>query len=106
MTREELIEVMAKGMWNKHCQMYPKDSLLRGEWKADEDIGFLYTRFSLYAEAAWLAALEAACVAVTPRELTEAFQELAKRQEPLGADFEAAIGDRSTLYEIEDNNKQ
>ena len=30
---------------------------------------------------------------------TEVFQELAKKQEPLGAEFEAAIGDRSTLYE-------
>jgi hypothetical protein len=30
---------------------------------------------------------------------TEVFQELAKRQEPLGAEFEAAIGDPSTLYE-------
>lgn len=99
MTREELIEVMAKGMWDKHCQMYPKDSLLRGEWKADEDIGFLYTRFSLYAEAAWLAAL-------VLLYRGDAFQELAKKQEPLGAEFEAAMGDRSTLYEFEDNNEQ
>ena len=38
---------------------------------------------------------------VTPMELAEIFPELAERQEPLGAEFEAAIGDPSTLYEID-----
>lgn len=34
--------------------------------------------------------------------VTEVFRELAKKQEPLGAEFEAAIGDQSTLYETDE----
>jgi hypothetical protein len=70
MIREALIEVTAKGMWDKHCQMYPKDTFLRGEWKADEDMGFLYTRFSRYAEAALLA-IEASGAVVVPSKTVE-----------------------------------
>ena len=59
-----------------------------------------------------IAAIEAAGVRLVPSEWslavrfgrtslkeTEIFQELAEKQEPLGAEFEAAIGDLSTLYE-------
>ena len=34
-------------------------------------------------------------------DANEIFRQLAERQEPLGADFEAAIGDLSTLYETD-----
>lgn len=34
-------------------------------------------------------------------DANEIFRQLAERQEPLGADFEAAVGDLSTLYETD-----
>jgi len=51
------------------------------------------------AQAALRAALSRPAPDVPGAE--EIFRQLAERQEPLGADFEAAIGDRSTLYETD-----
>ena len=53
------MEVGGKAAWNMHRRLYPADTIIRGEWRADEDNGFLHNRFAKYAEAAILAYLSA-----------------------------------------------
>ena len=52
--RVEEIEAIAIALWDHHTNRYPNDPLIRGAFGANEDeLGFLYVRWSAYAEAAY-----------------------------------------------------